>query len=68
MSTFATKFGLKVREAREGLPLKQSELASKIGVSQSYLSKVESGHVRMLNFSFLEALSKALHIPPSWLM
>lgn len=36
-------FGIFVRQAREKQELKQSEVAEKVGITQSYYSNIESG-------------------------
>ena len=41
--TTVKAFGVFVRQAREKLELKQSEVADKVGITQSYYSNIEAG-------------------------
>jgi DNA-binding XRE family transcriptional regulator len=36
-------YGMKIKEIRNSLSLSQTELATKIGISQNYLSEIENG-------------------------
>lgn len=42
-NTTVKAFGIFVRQAREKLELKQSEVAEKVGITQSYYSNIEAG-------------------------
>lgn len=45
--------GIKIRQLREAKNLPQKELAFELDVSQSYLSKVETGSIKSLSFAFM---------------
>lgn len=44
---FYRKLGAKILQARIDSGMEQSEVASKIGKTQSYISKVESGDIKV---------------------
>lgn len=48
--------------------LRSNELAEAIGITQSNLSLLKSGHVRGVRFSTLEAICKALDCQPGELL
>ena len=51
-----------LREVRRDAKLSQMEVAARIGVTQSYVSKYESGELR-LDLLEIEKLCKAVGIP-----
>ena len=48
--------------------MRSNELADAIGITQSNLSLLKSGHVRGMRFSTLEAICKALNCQPGDLL
>ena len=48
--------------------MRSTELAEAIGITQSNLSLLKSGHVRGVRFSTLEAICKALNCQPGELL
>jgi putative transcriptional regulator len=48
--------------------VRSNELAEAIGITQSNLSLLKSGHVRGVRFSTLEAICKALDCQPGELL
>jgi putative transcriptional regulator len=48
--------------------VRSNELAEAIGITQSNLSLLKSGHVRGVRFSTLEAICKALNCQPGELL
>jgi transcriptional regulator with XRE-family HTH domain len=52
-----------VRERMKFLKLSQADLAAKLGVSQSYISQILSGH-RRPGLDSLELFAKALKVEP----
>jgi putative transcriptional regulator len=48
--------------------MRSNELAEAIGITQSNLSLLKSGHVRGVRFSTLEAICKALDCQPGELL
>lgn len=53
---------------RETRGLSQSELASKLGISQGKLSKIESGFLGLSENKMLEQLQKILHYPKDFFL
>lgn len=58
----------RIRAARRAANLTQEELADKIGVKYSAISKYENGRVCNLKRDTIAALAEALNVKPSWLM
>ena len=58
--------GRRIRELR-GFDITQSEFAQRIGISQSYLSTVEHGHVEV-GAEVLLAISKEFEKSLEWLL
>lgn len=61
------KLGETIRKARQDRRLSQSELARRAGISQNYLSQIESGG-RPGSLDILTLIAKALDIPPEELV
>lgn len=62
------KIAEKIKTAREAIGMNQKELAEKIGVTGSAVSRWENGEVNNIGRSKLEALCKILNIKPSSLI
>lgn len=60
--------GDRIRKAREALGITQTELAAAIDVSKQTMYKYETGVVTNIPSDKIEALAKALHTTPSYLM
>lgn len=60
--------GERIREARKKAHLSQEELAEKLGVKRSVISKYETSRVVNLKRETIAELAKALNVRPSWLM
>lgn len=60
--------GDRIKQARMAAGLSQEELADKIGVKFSVISKYETGRVKNLKRETIAALAEALNVKPSWLM
>lgn len=56
-----------LRERREAAGLRQDELATKLGVPQSFVSKCETGE-RRVDVVELTAIARALGVPPAALL
>lgn len=53
-----------LKDARQRAKLKQAELALRIGKPQSFISKLENGHLTDPAFSDVIALAKELGVDP----
>lgn len=60
--------GERVREAREGLGINQSELARRVNVTRKAMNKIESGETKNPKAETLSRLSQALGKNYEWLM
>ncbi len=58
------KLGKNVKKAREKLGLTQEELAEKVGIHVSYVSRIERGKVNP-SYDILENLAKVLKVKSS---
>ncbi|UFH31674.1 helix-turn-helix domain-containing protein [Chryseobacterium sp. C-71] len=56
------KIGLKVKKLREENGISQEDLAYNLEVSQSYLSKIENGLIKRIDFYFIQNISKYFKI------
>lgn len=57
----------RIREIRKARGLGLADLAKRIGVSMSAMSKLETGHMQV-TVKYLEKLAKALDVPPAALL
>lgn len=64
---YTTLVGKAVLAHREGRGLKQSDFAAQVGLSQSALSRVESGE-SVINVAQLHRFAQALHVSPAELI
>jgi transcriptional regulator with XRE-family HTH domain len=60
-------FGEKIRNAREELSLRQTDVAAQIGMNQSNYSKIEQGKQEP-NLQQLKSICEILHIDPNYLL
>ena len=60
--------GERIKSARRAAGLTQTELAEKIGLKFSVVSKYETGRVVNLKREVIDDIAKALNVRPSWLM
>lgn len=58
----------RIKEARKAAGLTQKELASKLGVKHSAVSKYEQGRVVNLKRETIANIAAVLNVKPSWLM
>jgi len=65
--TPAQQFGANVARAREQRGLSQSQLARKVGVVDTYISRIETGRAQP-SFRLLLALARQLDMPPGELL
>lgn len=66
MAYFVEKFlrGLMVKNARNKKKITQLELAKKLNVSQSYMSKIENRKTKAISIDLILNLSSILEIDP----
>lgn len=62
------RFGLALRRIRERHGLSQNELARRAGLTSGYLSKLENARASLPTRQALEQLSRALGVPPEYLL
>ena len=62
---FYRKLGTKILQSRIDAGLEQSEVAAKIGKTQSYVSKIESGDIKVDLYT-LTLLAKVLKKPTGY--
>ena len=60
--------GDRIRIARKAAGLTQTELAEKLGLKFSVISKYETGRVVNLKRENIDEIAKVLNVRPSWLM
>lgn len=60
--------GERIKALRKSLGLTQEELGKRIGVQKAAINKYETGIVVNLKQSTIQALSKALHVSPVYLL
>lgn len=58
----------RIKQARKAAGLTQAELAEKLGVQHSVISKYERGRVINLKREKIAELASVLNVKPSWLM
>jgi len=63
-----TPITLRLRDLRKIRGWSQSELARRSGVSQSVISRLESGVIEAVSFENLERLAEALECDPGYLV
>jgi transcriptional regulator with XRE-family HTH domain len=65
MSITAKALGKKIRKAREGIRLTQSEFAIKVGISAQSISAFESGRIRPQR-KYLEKIAQLVKLPVAY--
>lgn len=58
----------RIKQARKAAGLTQEDLAKKLGVQHSVISKYECGRVVNLKRDVIAKIAEALNVRPSWLM
>lgn len=53
-----------LKNRRKNLGIKQKELAKRLNVTQSYLSKIEREHFSNVNVEFIGKISEELQLDP----
>ena len=62
MSDFSVRVGMNIRKYRELQEMTIEELASKLGMSQPNLSKIERGEPKKVDYVLLERISNVLEV------
>lgn len=62
------EIGLKIKEKRKSLNLTQLELADKVGLTESSISRYESGKIATMPTSTINKICSVLRIEPSELL
>ena len=57
-----------LKQRREEKPMTQAALAEKVGVSQTYIAKLESGNKKNPTVELLKRIAKALGVPVTELL
>lgn len=62
------EIGLKIKQKRKSLNLTQLQLAEKVNLTESSISRYESGQIATMPTSTVNKICSALHIEPSELL
>lgn len=62
------EIGKRIAQCRKEQDMTISELASKVGLAPSTISRYENGHFARIKLPAIEALAKALGVSPDWLI
>lgn len=62
------EIGSKIKQKRKALSLTQLELAEKVGLTESSISRYESGKIATMPTSTVNKICKVLHIEPAELL
>ncbi|KQT24121.1 hypothetical protein ASG22_08885 [Chryseobacterium sp. Leaf405] len=60
--------GFKIKKLREQQSISQEDLAHQLDISQSYLSKIESGTIEKLDFIFMQRVAEFFKIEPQYFL
>jgi transcriptional regulator with XRE-family HTH domain len=60
--------GFKIKKLREQKSISQEDLAHQLDVSQSYLSKIETGAIEKLDFLFMQRVADFFKIEPQYFL
>ena len=67
MSSYALDIGLEIKILRERLKVSSKDLAQRIGLSQSQMSRLEKGQ-RRIDIRILQRIAEALEVEPSFFL
>lgn len=62
------EIGLRIKQKRKSLSLTQLELAERVGLTESSISRYESGKIATMPTSTVNKICKELHIEPAELL
>ncbi|WP_051349299.1 helix-turn-helix domain-containing protein [Chryseobacterium gregarium] len=60
--------GFKIKKLREQKEMSQEDLAFRLDVSQSYLSKIENGNIEKLDFIFMQRVAEFFKVEPQYFL
>jgi transcriptional regulator with XRE-family HTH domain len=60
--------GFKIKKLREQKSISQEDLAHQLNVSQSYLSKIETGAIEKMDFLFMQRVADFFKIEPQYFL
>jgi len=63
-----SSIGFKIKKLREQQSISQEDLAHQLDISQSYLSKIESGTIEKLDFIFMQRVSEFFKVEPQYFL
>lgn len=61
-------FGKKIREVRKEQGLTCEELAERVGLSKSAISRIENGIVKSPKIAIIESIANSLKVNPAWIV
>lgn len=61
------EIGLRIKEAREECNITRKELAEKISVAASTITRYESGQIESPKIPVLDSIARALNVNPMWI-
>ncbi len=59
----STRFGMRLKKLRQGRELTQADLGRKTGVTEAYISMLESGAKKNPSLPLVKRLAKVLGVP-----
>ena len=68
MSYAENSIGTRIFETREATGLSQRELAEQAGISQSIISKIETGEIQNPGTDVVQKIAKVLVVGVAWLI
>lgn len=63
-----SEIGARIKSKRTELGLTLDDIAGEIGVAKSTIQRYEKGTIDKLKLPVLEAIARALHVNPAWLI
>lgn len=60
--------GIKIKKLREQKKMSQPELAHKLGIAQTTLSNIESGHTQKIDFALMDKVCKEFEVDFSYFL
>lgn len=60
--------GRRIKQRRTDLGLTQGDIATEVGVAISTIQRYETGSIERVKLPVIEAIARALHVNPDWLV